>query len=40
MKHANSFIDYTAEELKGILLLADKIKKNQDAYSHILDGKK
>lgn len=40
MKHANSFVDYTAEELKGILLLADKIKKNQDAYSHILDGKK
>ena len=40
MKHLNSFADYTVDELKGILLLAEKIKKNQDAYAHILDGKK
>lgn len=40
MKHANSFANYTADELKGILLLAEKIKKNQDKYAHILDGKK
>ncbi|MCI1822021.1 MAG: ornithine carbamoyltransferase [Megasphaera sp.] len=40
MKHLNSFADYTVDEIKGILLLAEKIKKNQDAYAHILDGKK
>lgn len=40
MKHANSFADYTAEELKKILLLAEKIKQNQEEYSHLLDGKK
>lgn len=40
MKHVNSFADYTADELKGILLLAEKIKQNQQAFSHLLDGKK
>ena len=40
MKHANSFADYTTDELKGILLLAEKIKQHQDDYGHILDGKK
>ena len=40
MKHTNSFAEYTVEELKGILLLAEKIKQNQQAYAHILDGKK
>ena len=40
MKHANSFVDYTTDELKGILLLAEKIKQHPDDYSHILDGKK
>ncbi|KMO86291.1 ornithine carbamoyltransferase [Megasphaera cerevisiae DSM 20462] len=40
MKHTNSFADYTADELKGILLLAEKIKKDQAAWSHVLDGKK
>ena len=30
MKHANSFADYTTDELKGILLLAEKIKQHQD----------
>ena len=40
MKHANSFVDYTTDELKGILLLAEKIKQHQDDYGHILDGKK
>ena len=40
MKHANSFAEYTADEIKGILLLAEKIKQNQKAYSHILEGKK
>ena len=40
MKHANSFSDYSVEELKGILLLAEKIKQNQQAFSHLLDGKK
>lgn len=40
MKHCNSFADYTADELKGILLLGEKIKQNQDKYAHILDGKK
>ena len=28
MKHVNSFADYTADELKGILLLAEKIKQH------------
>ena len=32
MKHVNSFADYTADELKGILLLAEKIKQNQQAF--------
>lgn len=40
MKHVNSFCDYTKEELTGILLLAEKIKKDQNGYAHILDGKK
>lgn len=40
MKHANSFAEYAADEIKGILLLAEKIKQNQKAYSHILEGKK
>lgn len=40
MKHTNSFADYTKEELQGILLLAEKIKKNQKEFSHILEGKK
>jgi ornithine carbamoyltransferase len=40
MKHMNSFSDYTKAELKGILLLAEKIKQNQSAYEHLLDGKK
>lgn len=40
MKHLNNFADYTKDELKGIILLAEKIKKNQDKYAHILDGKK
>lgn len=40
MKHINSFSDYTADEIKGILLLAERIKQNQEKYAHILDGKK
>lgn len=40
MKHTNSFADYTVEELKGILLLAEKIKQEPEGFSHILEGKK
>lgn len=40
MKHINSFAEYTVDELKGILLLAEKIKQNQKVFSHILEGKK
>lgn len=40
MKHTNSFAEYTVDELKGILLLAEKIKQNQEVFSHILEGKK
>lgn len=40
MKHVNSFKNYTSDELQGILLLAKKIKENQEAYANILSGKK
>ncbi len=40
MKHVNSFADYSEEEIKGIIALAEKIKQNQQAYAHILVGKK
>ena len=40
MRHVNSFADFSADELKGILLLAEKIKQNQSDFAHILDGKK
>ena len=40
MKHVNSLAAYTVDEIKGILLLGEKIKQDQQAYSHILDGKK
>ena len=39
MKNVNSLADFTVDEVKGILLLAEKIKKNQSAYAHVLDGK-
>lgn len=40
MKNVNSLADFTVDEVKGILLLAEKIKKNKSAYAHVLDGKK
>ena len=36
MKNVNSLADFTVDEVKGILLLAEKIKKNQSAYAHVL----
>ena len=33
-------LDFTLEETKYILDLADRIKQNPDSYSHVADGKR
>ena len=38
MRHLIDPLDFTLEETKNILDLADRIKQNPDAYSHVADG--
>ena len=40
MRHLIDPLDFTLEETKNILDLADRIKQNPDAYSHVADGKR
>ena len=40
MRHLIDTLDFTLEETKNILDLADRIKQNPDAYSHVADGKR
>ena len=40
MRHLIDTLDFTLEETKNILDLADRIKQNPDSYSHVADGKR
>ena len=40
MRHLIDPLDFTLEETKNLLDLADRIKQNPDAYSHVADGKR
>ena len=40
MRHLIDTLDFTLEETKNILDLADRIKQNPDFYSHVADGKR
>ena len=40
MRHLIDTLDFTLEETKNLLDLADRIKQNPDAYSHVADGKR
>ena len=40
MRHLIDPLDFTLEETKNILDLADRIKQNPDSYSHVADGKR